>query len=303
MSSTGFMYVQLLLEKFIYAVLILSAYNFQQSSVHPKSFSVYFRSLGIGFTICILLFVVSIFFSGDRGPAIYMVIAYLCSAQMATGKFISFKVCLVLLVTGGLIMSVMGIVRQNKDNEDLQGQSMVAYQELQDEESIIPYTSELAESVRTLHAAVEYVPEQIDHTKGVYSAAYILQSIPFSSSFTQWLFPHSQYLGSTTLLTFLIQGDNKSSGVGTTCIADIYIDFGMLGVFVLMFLFGCLLSYCDVLWLSLKTLPWFVCACLFIVTVFAVYLPRSAMLFQMKNIVWLFVILSLYTLFSKRSLQ
>src|SRR5690606_1604389 len=101
-------------------------------------------------------------------------------------------------------------------------------------------------SVRTLHAAVDHT-ERNGYYYGVFQGVQIIGIIPGLGIYIQNLLNvdfHS--FGSAAFLTFEILGSNPTHSLGTSIIADIYLDFGILGVIIIFFLFGMFVRYLEI---------------------------------------------------------
>jgi hypothetical protein len=290
-------YAMLIFSLFKNSTFLLCVYEYQSNN--NKSIIDFIKSLGLLFNLTLLLHVVATLSSGDRGPAIYSIIGYLVAISVSTSKKIRYSQFAVLLVGGALFISLWGIVRTSKSTENISGQITNAYSDLKKENSLIPATKEMAGSVRTLHVSVENVPEFFPHTNGIFQLSYIFQSIPFYSRLFPTLRSSVGFNNSAVFLTWVINGDTEASGVGTTCIADIYIDLGLIGVIILLFLWGIAVKRSELLFsVPLSSLSLFQVSLAYIVVSISVYIPRSAILFSLKDVVWLFIALFLFALFS-----
>ncbi len=292
-----------------YAMLIFSLFKnitilvcvclFQQNK--NRSILGFIKSMGVSFNLILLVFIIATFSSGDRGPAIFTIISYLVAISVATNKKIRYSHFVILMIAGALFISVWGVVRTSKSMQNLTGQITNAYNDLKSEQSIIPATSELASSIRTLHVGVELVPDKYPYAYGVFQLSYIIESIPFYSRVFPVLHSSVGFNRSTAFLTWIINGDIDSSGVGTTCIADAYMDLGVFGVIIILFLWGIVVKRSETLFMvPISSLSLFQVALSFIVISVSIYIPRSAVLFLLKDVVWLFLALLLFVLFSSK---
>lgn len=297
--GTQLAYAMLIFSLFKNITLLLCINAYQQKN--EKSILGFIKSLGIPFNFAVLLHIVATFSSGDRGPAVFSLIGYLLAVSIATNKKVRYSQFLVLLSVGAIFISLWGIVRTSKTTENMTGQLSNAYSDLQSQQTIIPATRELASSIRTLHAAVETVPDMFPHTHGVFQLSYIIESVPFYSRFFPTLQSSVGYNRSTAFLTWIINGDTDTSGVGTTCIADAYIDLGLLGVIIILFLWGFVVKRSEILYsVPISSLSLFQVTMGFIVVTISVYIPRSAILFSFKDVVWPFLVLLLFVLLSNK---
>ena len=92
-----------------------------------------------------------------------------------------------------------------------------------------------------LTMAVETVPEQRPYFYGYWSMRGTLALIPFRSKVFPFLSNEQRYWTSAEYMTWRFYGENPvRSGIGTTIIAESYLDFGLIGVVCAMFLAGIL---------------------------------------------------------------
>ena len=91
------------------------------------------------------------------------------------------------------------------------------------------------------------VPSKYDYHYGYFQMEQIVSSIPFLSGFYNKYVGkgHKKYDGSSNFITYLIQGDDPKYGDGRSSTADLYLDFGVYGVIVGLFLFGIFASRAD----------------------------------------------------------
>lgn len=297
--GTRLAYAQLLFSLFMNTTLLLCMRDCEGKIT---SISEFVKRVGGLFNLTFILFIFATFSSGDRGPALFAMVSYFVAAVVARGKKVKFSWFFVMLFIGSIFLSLLGIIRSAGETDNMSGQLTNAYYDLKEGESLIPATRELAGSVRTLDVAVDVVPEQFPHSYGVFQLSYIIETIPFVSHFFPSLMTTDGFNRSTSFLTYVINGDNSASGVGTTCIADAYIDFGAFGVLLMMFFWGVLVKRSELLFsVPLSSLSLFQISIYFVTISVAVYVPRSAILFSLKSAVWLFIFTLLVALVPNRN--
>ena len=108
----------------------------------------------------------------------------------------------------------------------------------------MPQTVELAYSIRCLNHAIYSISSIDNHFFGYFQIRQIVSSIPGAGGIFLKIFGENnkKYDGSSGYITYLIQGEYPKYGDGTTVTADLYLDFGILGVIVGCLLFGVFLS-------------------------------------------------------------
>lgn len=113
---------------------------------------------------------------------------------------------------------------------------------LSERKSISPMTSELAFSVTASHIAISEVPEIYEFNKGVTFLPYFLLLVPGMRGLFYALFNiPPEMLSSSHFITYIGLGTLTNFGIGSSSIADIYISFGIIGVIIIIFLFGYIL--------------------------------------------------------------
>jgi oligosaccharide repeat unit polymerase len=103
----------------------------------------------------------------------------------------------------------------------------------------------------------------------------------------------TRYGGSAKFITWITQGEFPTSGEGTTCIADFYFDFGLIGVILGMFLFGYLIRYCELVMYNTILPSFFVHALLVVYLMNGIYIGRSSVLIHLKTVIWVLLVLLL----------
>ena len=191
------------------------------------------------FIFVLFVYLGMFFLVGDRGEVlkIVLMIAFSYSAFV---KSISFKSILLSVVIGSFLFTIIGLGRINdlseNDNRNILERG---YSALNDREDKPNFTNELASSVRIQYRALDTVPLREPYLDGRTYLVGLFSVIPFASGFIVDTFEiDRQYLSSSNYFTYLGQGLNPTYGEGSEILGDIYINFGIYGVFIIMFLFG-----------------------------------------------------------------
>lgn len=191
-------------------------------------------------TIYLVLFLIS----GDRGPIMQVALIALGAYSLYI-KPIKLRTLLIITLIGAFIFTIIGYGRGSEINKIEEGNIFQrGYASFAESQQGINVTNELASSIRIQYRALDVIPEKHPYLNGITFLTVGAGVIPFFSSFIIDLFEiPPQYISSSTFFTILGQGNNPKYGEGSEILSDIYINFGTIGVFVIMFLFGNISSY------------------------------------------------------------
>ncbi|GAB3025452.1 hypothetical protein GCM10027051_32730 [Niabella terrae] len=279
------------------SVVIQNCINIKVENVVIGSFWKFIKYQGTWFSLMVAIYLISVLLSGDRGPLITVMLTFLTGFFYITKSKLRIIMALIMIGGAAIAITTLGAIRSIKDPShsflekleiSLNGSNRYYRQE-----SFLPPTLELANSVRTLNIAVSYIPDNHDYFYGRFQFTYVLASIPFISTFFPILFSDNspKYAGSASLVTWIRQGDYPKSGDGTSVIGDFYCDFGVLGVIVGMFLFGLTMGKLDKQLYAKASGSLFLLIFMFVYVPIAIYISRSAFLFSLKSVVWIYLIL------------
>lgn len=211
---------------------------------NKASLLTFIRMNGLMFLVPLIIYLSLVFMTGDRGPILTTVLAYVITYVIATQKKINFVTLFLAVFIGGSALSIIGTVR--KSNNLLTVQDILSYENQEDEESVIPVTKELAGSYMTFTYSVAKVPSQHDYFYGVMKLRDLGYSVPFLYRAIPFIYSKNEHEnGSTSYCTYLIQGLNRTYGNGSSLLADIYLDFGLIGIIFVMMLLGFLIVHID----------------------------------------------------------
>src|SRR5690606_7865909 len=90
------------------------------------------------------------------------------------------------------------------------------------------------------------------------------------------------YFATANFVTYLGFGNNPPYGLGTNLIGGLYLSFGLIGVVVIMFLFGRFVAFVDS-----KSNTSFIYLFIYLVLLsYAISLPRTELLSPLRMIIW-----------------
>ncbi len=121
--------------------------------------------------------------------------------------------------------------------------------------------------------------------------------IPFSRSV--FVSPDDPFVTSADFLTEGVLGPAATWGLGTNVISDIYVDFGLLGVILLMFIMGRWSSFVSFKVSKVNcNIRWFVIY-LFTLALYSQY-ARYSFDFPIRNIAWTYFMFVLVAMMYKK---
>jgi len=288
-ASFFFGYAMLLYETSFIALILLMIINNGRRS----NFINYLKQYGYSL-VFFVLYLILILFSGDRGPIIYLSLAlffgyiYLNNVNVSTSKLIS------IVVIGSMLMTVLGMIRRAGVTLDSAMNSKIENNYYPD--SIFPMTKELATSVLTISTAVSKVPSRYDYFYGLFMFQNFSVIIPGLNSFlNSRIGIDPNFFSSSVFLTYLSLGSNARWGVGTSAIADIYLDFGTLGVIIIFITFGYLTKKLEVYVLGYNSTNFLLVAIYLLFFSFSIYIARSNIVVPLTKLTYvlLFYVLTL----------
>jgi hypothetical protein len=288
------------------AYIIIKVTNYFQLRDRITGFRQYLGHLGIPLLALLISFIVIFLRAGDRAPILYFLLLtfgpYLASSsRLGNLRAIS------LGVVAMFALSVIGTVRQarfsgaslyDRLGEILPSSSILHNTSFMfDRPILFGHTLELAASIRALNHVLSEVPDQYDYGHGTFALSQIASVVPGLGGFVNSLLfgGDSKMDGSANFVTYLIQGQSPTSGDGTTVTADLYLDFGLLGVIVGLFLFGLFIGRFEGKLRSGSQSITFVWVCILAYFANSIYLPRSSLLLELSNAVLSYVLIMLAT--------
>jgi len=268
----------------------------------------YAKQLGLLFHLCLLTYLVLVMISGDRGPIMIIGMSYFFSYIMAAKKRVLFVHVVVLVIGAAIIFSALGYARNIDksisfvDRFSIALQGMATKAEIK-RESVFPITSELSGSAKTLHYAMNYVPEIHPYLYGSIQFREVLAMIPFSSYVTNYFLDSDfRYRSSAYFITWLSQGNFYTYGTGTSVVADLYLSFGVLGVLLGLFLFGILLRKLEIyiFYVSIDEMPSFYLITSIFAYGYSIYIARASILSPLNFMIFTVIVVYSYQKMIKR---
>jgi len=283
--GTGANYAFLILRVLLYLRVVYFFKDFSKGT-HFKiiiqkllSYKIFIGVLGV-YTLLFLM-------SGDRGP-VMQVALIIGGAYALYIRPIPFKRLILFIFLGAFVFTIIRFGRGRDANEFDQGNIFQrGYASFAESEGT-NVTDELASSVRIQYRALDVVPDQHPYLYGITFFTVGVGVIPFMGSTVIETFDiPQQYTATSSFFTILGQGQYATYGEGSEVLADIYVNFGLYGTFLIMFLFG---MFSGKVFYKAKELEFkFVLISLILLT-YALTINRGMLFSPLKDIVYILVI-------------
>ena len=228
--------------------------------------------------------------SGRRTEAIFYLCLILLSYLMIARKTLKFKY----FVPGVMIFAVfMYIISQVRGEWGID--SNTAIESLKENTTTIsPITQELAFNCSSLQIVMTDIPDKIPYLYGLTWIGSFVSAIPAGPSLIGgFISIPIMYQKSDNLVTILALGE-YTWGLGTSILADIYVNFGLLGIIIFMFMFGYVIRLLEEGSFSEGTNPYFIGLSL-VVYSSLIYIVRGSIWFSIGPIVYVLLLIALFT--------
>lgn len=276
------------------AYVVQYTINAKQTEAFMNSTPLQFiKSFGVWQNINVLIYGYMILNVGDRGPLIVLAFAYYISYIIVSHRKLSKIKLTIALCVGILISSVLGDTKQYRDNNTIFDRlsSVFDNKTPEPQASFLPATEQLSGSYCCLPLAIQMISSGDDYTYGGSTIGDLTAGIPFSGRLLK--LPES----TSYRISKYAMGDGFSFGLGTNCIAALYMDGGWIFIVLGMLIFGILLRKFEVCIFSETTSSFFVFCIAFYFLARVVYIPRSTLLSPCKYALWMYVVMALYAKF------
>lgn len=295
-SSTELSQLSLYFQSFlilsIIGYLILNTRNLFLEKRKVSNFLVFIRYNGVFLTFFIAGFCFLVMVSGDRGPILQIVLSYLGCYCILNRKKYNIIFIGSVTILAAFVVSFLAYFRHYEGTGNLfdmiRHSSELRSDTVSSKLSFSPSTFELSKSVRTMHASVLYTEKEA-HTYGVFQGFQLISIIPGVGQLIMPLFGiQSENLKSAYFLTEQLDADH---GLGTTVVADIWLDFGIAGIMLSFYIFGYFLRKIDEYTYSHLSLNifWYILIAVFLSKAF--YIGRGTILTIFRDVVFGYILL------------
>jgi hypothetical protein len=178
------------------------------------------------------------FLGGDRGPMV-MAFCFLVGPYFFFVKPLRKGVFAIGLVVASILMVFVGSMRTRDMSESWTtriSRGTEASQSIDWTPDQWPTMQNLALSYQTFNATVDIVPKAYPYGLGAFNLNSFTSVIPFYSRIVP---EDNEYYGNAPFfLTYVLHQGDISVGVGSACLATIYLDFGVAGIPFVMAILG-----------------------------------------------------------------
>lgn len=299
--GTVAIYFALLFEACISAILIIQCRNARLKNLDFNGFFRYLTYIKTPF-ILLSIYLFGVVISGDRGPIIYNSLAVILGYIFTTQKKPSTKNIIILIVFASFFITILGLARGYKEETSFTKKIELAITEHSESsyypQSISPFTKELAISGRSVNIAVQ----SESRFYGMFMLQDLMLIFPTVKGFFIKLFDIPRmYTSSPQFLTNYSLGNYATWGIGSSSVADTYLDFGFVGVIIVFGMFGLLTRYLELSFYSNSMPTLIVMSATFSIFCFSVYIGRSTLIYSLSNVFYIYSFVLLSSLLSKKN--
>ncbi len=250
MNNVGISYLQYklnhLLQISIWSYIICIIILISEAQLKINFFT-YLKKLKFSIILLILVYFSLTIASGDRGPVINISILLLVGYLVSQKKILDLKKVIIVMFISASLLQFISYFRATDTSAVLSERVESAllmkkdFSSRADDDSIFFVTVELALSLRAYHAVV-MDQEHNDILYGVGNLGYLIATVPGLGLLIKST-TSIDFLGSAVYIQEMMGADH---GMGTTVLADIYLNFGFLGVLLVFLFFGYFFAKLDV---------------------------------------------------------
>lgn len=292
--GSGASYFFQFFELFFYLTLILEVYKIklQKKELGVIAYALSFNWLTLAF---LFAFVVFNLYIGDRGPVLTAAFILVGGYDFFIKRFRLVTVVFA-LVFGIVVMSYISNYRTRDAGASLEERVEDAKYKLQ-EKRWYHAPGELGSNVRTANVGIAMAHSD-GYWYGKFQGVHILGVIPFAKGVVLYTFRIPFGMTSGVYLTMAING-SRGVGVGTTPVADVYLDFGLWGILLMFPFLGRFIAWLELNAFSTDSV-YHIVVYLWVLSE-ALYWPRAVFLHNLNEWLWALFILWLVEKFFLRS--
>ena len=231
---------------------------------------------------------------GDRGPILQILLALLLAYNLIVKK-LSLKQLAIIAICG---IALMTSIRYNRNESSFK--EGVEYKEAMYGKTLPSYldaTLDLAYSSRAMYLGLEYT-EKHGYIYGKSNLINIFSPIPFLPSIVSRLL-FNEEVGKISTGNLITNEAGASSGLGTNAVVDVYMNFGIIGVILVFYIFGYLIGYLE--WNKNRSV-YIICLYCFL-GFMSIYSPRSSIFEFTRSVVWIYWLVSIFRIRNKHTIN
>lgn len=264
-------------------VIYISEYSLRIKISNNTSWKIFFKNLGILFWIVFIGYLFLCLVSGDRGPIIYNIMILYFGFVYAVKFKLSYKFSIIIIIVGSFTLTLLGMGRKMSTELSFIDKISNATEvyELSDQYSFSPSTREMAGSGKLLPIALRGTTKEdnIDFGYGLYELNSITPAIPFMGRAMQSIFPNLSDYSTSEVLTICVLGNDYSYGLGSSAIAEAYMDLDFIGIYIIFIIFGIIYKKINICIIkSIIVSKYYLTFCLYM-SGYAIYIGRASFVY------------------------
>lgn len=204
----------------------------------------YLRSYSWIYYFSLLIYGFLVLKSGDRGPLFQMALCYVVTFFVINRCKLRLVIAFICICLAAFTLSFLGYMRAMEGDlsvEKIENVQIDRAQRLEGKNPIFTSTAELSRVVRSYHVLYYYTNEY-----GInYGLGFLNQLLGIMPGLRYLLYPILGIEVSSTAVS-ITEMMNSDHGMGTTCAADTYFNFGFIGSLVVFFISGIVVRKMDI---------------------------------------------------------
>lgn len=247
MNSGGIPTTAYLSQVFLQACQLGNSINkiYKFSNIKQITFTKYIKSYSSYYYLSLVFYFILVMSSGDRGPLMTMSLVYIIPFMVINNKKMTLKYTLICLFLAVISLNMLGTLRQMDGDlsiTKLQEAQNLREERYEDQNKLFTSVAELSNVVRSYHAVYGFH----DNTSSLYGMGILNQFLSFIPGLRFFLYPalgvNENILSSSFIATLEL---GKNHGMGTTCLADTYLNLGFIGSIIFFYIFGMIIKRMD----------------------------------------------------------
>ncbi|MDO6693225.1 O-antigen polysaccharide polymerase Wzy [Aliiglaciecola sp. 3_MG-2023] len=193
-------------------------------------------------------------------------------------------------------IALYGVIEQSRKLEERSFSSIASSISDSEDNKSSFFEGSLNNTTISLRASISYLEKTDESFQGKFKAIGLLGVIPLVRGMI--VDPNDPFTNSAEVNTTEILGANATWSVGTNIVSDSYLDFGVYGVVILLFIVGLFTKFVENGVRQNHGDLQYIVIYLFSLALIS-ELPRYAFSFPIRNLVWLFLLFFIYKKFFK----